>query len=175
MSRNLQSSASRQLNPMSPLDKTKSAIWKIIAPIFPHLRDFLLKVKLIRHQSGRQKYPLGWLGQGLNRRHLEGFLAKHNFKKHAIAWVDEGEVLGLRRLETFRYQYHLRVFADGEVRGHFEVAPEYKPIHHLKEKGMEHRREVFLTFLQGLINQAPAESTLSHKSPAASREGPENG
>lgn len=160
---------------MSPLDKAQFAIWKIIAPIFPHLRDFLLKLKLIRHQSGRQKYPLGWLPKGLNPQRIEAFLAKHNFKKHAIAWVDEGEVLGLRRLESFRYQYHLRVFEDGEVRGHFEVTPEHKPIHHLKEKGMERRREVFLTFLQGLINQELAESTLSHKSPAASRGGPKNG
>lgn len=160
---------------MTPLDKIKSAIWKVIAPSFPRIRDFLLQIKLIRHQPGRQRYPLGWLPPGVTHHHVEAWLAKHNFKKHHIAWVDEDEILGLRRLETFRYQYHLRIFKDGEIRGHFEVTPEYKPIHHIQEKGMEHRHDIFLDYLREVLNQFPAESTLSQSMPEASRTEPENG
>jgi hypothetical protein len=35
-------------------------------------------------------------------------------------------------VRDFRHQYHIRVFEDGEIRGHFEYTPECYPILHMK-------------------------------------------
>jgi hypothetical protein len=50
-------------------------------------------------------------------------------------------------LVDFKHQYHLRVFKDGEVRGHYEYTPECHPIWHLQKVGQEPRREELLGFL----------------------------
>lgn len=69
------------------------------------------------------------------------------FGNHFVAWVDEGQVLSWRKLVDFNNQYHLRVFNDGELRGHFEYTPEGHPIDHFVEKGEKEAQIDFLKFL----------------------------
>lgn len=64
-----------------------------------------------------------------------------------IAWVDKDEAISTRKLDGFDFQYHLRVFKDGEVRGHYEKTPERHPIDHFLDRGMEPRRKEFLEIL----------------------------
>lgn len=42
----------------------------------------------------------------------------------------------MRKLAGVEYQYHVRLFKDSEVRGHYEFAAETNPIKHLREIGM---------------------------------------
>jgi hypothetical protein len=82
---------------------------------------------------------------------LEG-LKKHlhdewGFGNHFIAWGDEGQVLSWRKIKDFNHQYHLRVFSDGEIRGHFEYTPEGHPIAHFDERDESFHRGEFLKFL----------------------------
>lgn len=44
-----------------------------------------------------------------------------------------------------------RVFADGEVRGHYEYTPECAPLSHMKKIGMEDRRHEFLALMSDRI------------------------
>lgn len=133
---------------MTPLRLIKRIYWALLSPIYPSARDALLFLGLLWHERGRQRYHLGWLRAGRKVAELEVHLAGKGFLENRIAWIDEGEVLGLRRLTPDHFhQYHLRIFADGEIRGHYEVAPEHRYLDHFLERGMEARRDDFLGFL----------------------------
>ncbi len=132
--------------PENALWRAKYVFWRAIYPVYPNIRDTLLALGLIKHE-GRQFDRLGRIAPNKELGDFLAHLGCLGFGNHFIAWVDEGELIGLRRLEGFRYQYHLRIFKDGEVRGHYEFTPECHPIRHLKERGMEPRREEFLDFL----------------------------
>jgi len=137
---------------MNFFDVVKQKTWDLIYSIFLPTRKLLLKMGLIWHKRGRQKYHLGWLAP---RRTIEG-LKKHlhekwGFGNHFIAWIDEDQVLSWRKLTDFQDQYHLRVYKDGEICGHFEYTPEAHPLEHLEEKGEINKSEDFLRFLGDFV------------------------
>ncbi|KKS05218.1 MAG: hypothetical protein UU58_C0001G0078 [Candidatus Nomurabacteria bacterium GW2011_GWA2_41_25] len=133
---------------MTPEDKLKQKIWDFIYSFFLPFRKILLKAGLIWHKKGRQKYHIGWLTPGKNLEGLKQHLHDEwGFGNHFIAWVDEDQVLSWRKLTDFQDQYHLRVYKDGEICGHFEFTPEAHPLEHLEEKGERETKEDFLKFL----------------------------
>lgn len=132
-------------------DRAKYFFWRMVfTHIHCDLRDGLLKAKVIKH-NGRQDYLIGTVD--LNRL---GELLKHlrqqGFGGHNIAWEDDEELIGMRRLENFDFQYHIRIFKDGEIRGHYEYTPESHCIRHMKKKGQQERREEFQRMLGGLVS-----------------------
>lgn len=131
---------------LSAFDRFKASFWAAFAPLFPLVRDALLRIGVIRHNM-RQNFLLGHLAPGRTVHGLIEHLKAHGFHHHRVAWVDRDEVAGLRKLASFHWQYHLRVFVDREIRVHYEYTPESRPIDHLTEVGLEHRREDFLRFL----------------------------
>lgn len=141
-------------------DKVKQQVWRGIYRIFPAVQRTLLKWRIVWHEKGRQHYHLGWLAPGRTLEELKRYLHETwHFGNHFIAWVDEGQVLSWRKLDGFRRQYHLRVFTDGEIRGHYEYTPEAHPIDHFREKGEEERHEDFVKFLgEFLTSEATAHS-----------------
>jgi len=70
---------------------------------------------------------------------------------HFIAWKDTDEVVSLRRTVGFHYQYHVRIFKDGEVRCHYEFTPEYRPLQHLIQVGFEDRTPEFKNIVQDWV------------------------
>lgn len=133
---------------MTFFDKIKQKIWLFIYGFFSPVQKFLLKYGIIHHENKRQKYHIGWLAPGKTLEGLKLHLhSKWGFGNHFIAWMDPGQVLSWRKLTDFQDQYHLRVFSDGEIRGHFEFTPEAHPIEHFIEKGEIDKRKDFLNFL----------------------------
>ena len=133
-------------------DKIKQKIWRHIYRIFPAIQKFFLSLET--HKKRRQRYHIGWLASGKTLEELKRHLhEKWNFGNHFVAWTDNEQVLSWRKLENFRDQYHLRVFSDGEIRGHFELTPEAHPIDHFAEKGETDRHEDFLKFLGDFVVQ----------------------
>ena len=133
-------------------DKIKQKIWHFIYKFFLPVQKFLLKHGIIHHGNKRQKYHIGWLAPGKTLEELKLHLhSKWGFGNHFIAWTDNGQVLSWRKLTDFQDQYHLRVFSDGEIRGHFEYTPEAHPIEHFEEKGEVNKREDFLRFLGDFV------------------------
>jgi hypothetical protein len=126
-------------------NRAKYRLWKAFYPFHNDARNLLLAAHVLKHE-GRQQYFFGALAPGLT---VEGFL-KHlesqNFGNHFVAWKDDDESFSLRRPDGFERQYHVRIFKDGEVRGHYEFTPECYPIKHLKAIGQEERRADFLKF-----------------------------
>ena len=128
-------------------------IWHLLTPIFPYIRDTLLFLHIIHHQSGRQEFPLGYLAPGRKVKGLLAHLAAQGFGNHFIAWVDEDEVIGVRKFLPPEFQYHLRIYKDGEIRGHFEVTPEAHIVDHFLGRDFEPRREEFLKFLGDWVSE----------------------
>ena len=130
--------------------KLQYVFWKVFTPAHPHVRDLLTSTGLVRRR-GRQKYLFGKIAPHRTIESLVEHLIKHGWGKHFVAWREEGEIVGLRKVDGFERQYHLRIFDDGEVRGHYESTPECYPITHLLEAASEERREEFLALLDGWI------------------------
>ncbi|MDE2031118.1 MAG: hypothetical protein KGI58_02570 [Patescibacteria group bacterium] len=134
--------------------RIKKNIWRRIYPVFPWLQSHLLKWHLVWHEKGRQPYHLGWLAPGKTLQDLENHLHNEwNFGNHFVAWTDKGQVLSWRKLVDFDNQYHIRVFKDGEIRGHFEYTPESKPLDHFIEINEQARIDEFKKFLGHYVVQ----------------------
>lgn len=127
-------------------DRMKYVFWWLYTPFHPFARDVLIYLGILRHSS-RQDYLIGTLAPGQSVREFVSFLITQGYGNHFIAWRDDGELLSLRYLDGFERQYHLRIFEDGEVRGHYEFTPESYPIRHFKAIGQEDRRDEFLRLL----------------------------
>jgi len=139
-------------------DKIKQKIWRHIYKFFPSIQKFFLNLGM--HKKGRQKYHIGWLAPGRTLEELKKHLhEKWGFGNHFVAWTDTEQVLSWRKLADFKDQYHLRVFSDGEIRGHYEYTPEAHPIAHFEEKGETERKKDFLKFLGDFVVQ---ERHISH-------------
>lgn len=126
------------------LDRIKYFIWKIVSPSYVFIMNTLLRLHVIRHTVARQNFVIGKLEKGARLKDFLRHLEAQGWRNHFVAWHDDGQVVSVRKPVGFTWQYHLRVFEDGEVRGHYEYTPESHPLKHLLEVGLEERREDFL-------------------------------
>ncbi len=137
-------------------DRAKYVFWKAIYPLHNGIRNVLLASHVLHPPyNGRQDYVIGFIAPGRTVEGLLKHLEKQEFGNHFIAWEDDDQVASLRRLESFIWQYHLRIFKDGEVRGHYELTPEAHPFHHYHKRGQCARKEDFSKFLGDWV--VPAE------------------
>jgi len=150
--------ASVMVYPLSWVDRVKYFAWRIYTPMHPAVRDFLGAVGLVNHTEkyprGRQPYILGHIAPGQTMQEFVAYVVGKGFGNHFVAFEDRGQVVSLRHVDNFKYQYHLRIFEDGEVRGHYEYTPECHPFLHMKEGTMEPRRDEFLKILADKITVA---------------------
>ncbi len=142
--------ASRMVYPGSLKDRMKYVFWRMYTPYHSFVRDTLLFMRIIRHE-GRQDYLIGHVAPHESLESIVSALVKLGYGNHFVAWEDEGQIISLRYVDSFEYQYHVRIFADGEVRGHYEYTPECYPIKHIKEVGQEDRRAEILRHLGSSI------------------------
>lgn len=138
---------SRMVYPDGFVPRLKYFMWRAYTPFHPFFRDLLLALRIIQHSTDRQDFLLGKIAPQQTMRGFISFLIEKGYGNHFVAWKDDGEVMSLRFVKDFVYQYHLRIFEDGEVRGHYEYTPESHPILHLQEKYMSERRSEFLQLL----------------------------
>lgn len=136
--------------PDATLDRLKYVFWKIYTPLHPFVRDISTTLGIVRHE-GRQDFLIGKLNPSRSIREFVLFLVEQGFGNHFIAWKDTNELVSLRRTVGFHYQYHVRVFRDGEVRCHYEFTPEYRPLQHLIQIGFEDRTPEFKDIVQDWV------------------------
>ncbi len=141
---------SRVAYPVRKRDRLKYWFWRLYTPFHKPVRDTSVALGLVRHE-GRQDYLLGTLQSGLPMHNFIAFLVAHGFGNHFIAWREEGELVSLRKAVGFKYQYHVRIFDDGEVRCHYEYTPECHPILHIREIGIEDRTSEFKELIREWI------------------------
>lgn len=135
------------ITPQKIWDRVKYYFWKFLMyPIFPYLRNALLKLRLIFHDM-RQPWHIGFLAPDKDIEDLKNFLSAKGFLLNKIAWIDPGEVLSMRLFDGYEFQYHIRLFKDMEIRAHYEQTPEIHPIGHFFETTFEPRTEKFKEIL----------------------------
>jgi hypothetical protein len=156
--------ASRIPFPHTFIDQIKFVIWWCYTPFNPFFRELFISLGLVSLKAKaarwgeRQDFLLGTIAPTETIETIVEHLITHKYANHFIAWKDEGEVVGLRYVEDFKYQYHIRIFEDGEIRAHYEFTPESHIIRHNRADGFEHRREEFLKILGDKI--IPTEASL---------------
>lgn len=123
--------------------KTKYFFWKLYRPFHPFLRDLGIWLRVVRHTVSRQPFLLGTVDLVTGFKPLLDHLLSLGFAAQSVAWKDDGEIASLSLPESFVFQYHIRVFDDGEVRAHYEHTPEAHPIRHMLEIEMKPAYEEF--------------------------------
>jgi hypothetical protein len=108
----------------------------------------------IEGHKERESFPVGWLAEGKTLVELREYLHREwgfggNFSTH----TDSGEVLNWRKLLENGQQYHLRVYEDGEIRGHIEMSPEKNAISNFTKGGQSESREEFIKFLGDFVSK----------------------
>jgi hypothetical protein len=149
---------SQMVLPDTLFERIKYAFWRVYTPFHPWVRDMSLRVGIVTKESkaarfgARQKFLLGTIAPAETIESVIAHLVGKGYYNHFVAWEDEGEIVSLRYAEDFAHQYHIRIFEDGEVRGHYEYTPECHPIMHYYERGcFEPRVEEFLKILEDKI------------------------
>lgn len=130
-----------------------------VLPVFPFLQwlgrvsGLAKEAKTVEGLYRRQPYLLGTLVKEISVERAKDILISRGFFLHRMAYPDPGQAYSLRRLDDVHpdFQYHLRIFKDGEVRGHYEYTPEDHPIDHLNEVIHREEKEQFLIFTKELL------------------------
>tara|TARA_B100000745_G_C20154618_1_gene395639 strand:+ start:8619 stop:9035 length:417 start_codon:yes stop_codon:yes gene_type:complete len=122
-----------------------------IRPVFPFFQWLIVSLGIIKAPP-RQEFLLGKLREKLSFDEVYKLLKKESFYTNRIAFIDPGQVLSMRRLDEEKpdWQYHIRIFEDGEIRGHYEKTPEDHPLGHLNNVGFEDRAEEFAVWIKNI-------------------------
>ncbi|MEI6042491.1 MAG: hypothetical protein WCQ00_02910 [bacterium] len=133
--------------PKNLKDGIKYYFWKyIVSPVFPYIRDGLLKLRIIYHK-GRQPYHIGFLDSKKKVEDFRRYLGGMGFRNNRFAWIDSDEILSMRIFDGYKHQYHIRLFKDREIRAHYEQTPEIHPFGHFFESVFEARSSEFKKYL----------------------------
>lgn len=114
--------------------------WNGVYKIYPPLLRVLEKIRI---HNFRQDFLVGILKRDSNHLELRAFLVEEGFEEAILAWKDPGELLSMRKIDNEIFQYHVRIFSDGEVRCHYEYSSEGNPWGHIFEIRFEAQKEYF--------------------------------
>lgn len=131
----------------------------LVEPFFPFIQWFgritgiAKEAKTLEGENRRQPYLVGRLLPGTRVEDAEALLKSKGFYMHRAAYADPGQVVSMRKLddENPKRQYHIRIFSDSEVRGHYEWTPEDNFIAHMNETVRDERHDDFMRFVGSLI------------------------
>lgn len=121
--------------------------WKFIYSFWPGV----LRAYEVFFHHHRQRFLIGHLVSQKTAKDLRNHLTEHGFEHAFIALKDPGEILDMRKREGKEFQYHIRLFDDNEIRGHYEYAPEAHPVTHCFNVRMEAKKESFRKLLNGYL------------------------
>ncbi len=139
------------------IKSVKKIFWRVFEPFFPTFRDAWVALGFISHNV-RQPYLYGTIKPGLNRQDLKKHLSTAGFDNDYLAWIDPDEILNMRKVVNGDYQYHVRLFIDGEVRAHYEFTPESHPFKHLYDVGLTDGADYLKPLLANLVQELPEPS-----------------
>lgn len=123
-------------------------LWKLIYKIYPPILRVLEKFRL---HSTRQPFLVGNIKDISNIQKIEQHIIKQWYEHSILAWMDPGEILSMRKLDKKVYQYHIRIFHDGEVRWHYEYASEASPFKHIFQIWFKDTSDYFKGLLKGFF------------------------
>lgn len=116
-----------------------SRLWNIVYVVYPPILRMLEK---LHFHKGRQHFLIGKIDTSACTE-IEIHLEKCGFQKAILAWKDTDETLSMRKIDNDIFQYHIRIFSDGEVRCHYEYTSEGNPWGHIREHLFKPEKEYF--------------------------------
>ncbi|MFI5260688.1 MAG: hypothetical protein ACHQU0_02770 [Candidatus Paceibacteria bacterium] len=150
---------SRMEYPTRFFDQIKYWFWIVYTHFYPAIRRVAYHLGIgeffINYfeggSKGRQNFLIGTLAPERSARDCAFFLVENGYGNHFVAWKDRGEIASLRKTVGFEYQYHVRIFDDGEIRCHYEYTPECHPFLHMIQAKFEDRSPEFKELLKDWI------------------------
>lgn len=134
----------------NPPRRYQTWFWTIVYYLLP-------KITAVIQAAGwhhfRQNYTIGFLEKNKTAENFVKHLHKMGYSKAYMAWKDLGEVLSMRKIVRRKFQYHIRLFEDGEIRGHYEYAPEANPLGHLYEVVFTDPKDYFEHLFHGFLEK----------------------
>jgi hypothetical protein len=127
-----------------------SPLWILMYKGYPPLLRVLEKLRI--HKK-RQDFLIGHTKKKTRFSVIKRHLGKQGFEDAVLAWKDPGETISMRKVDPKdqRFQYHIRIFSDREVRCHYEYSSEGNGIGHIFESVFEKREKEFKKFLEGFL------------------------
>ncbi len=125
-----------------------NSAWKFVYATYPR---FLRVLERIGIHSGRQEYLLGTLNPKYLPEDLEKRLLENGFEPAVLAWKDSDEVFGLRKVDKHVYQWHVRLYSDGEIRGHYEYSSEGNPVGHVFSSAFRRDDDTLIAMLDDYL------------------------
>lgn len=133
---------------MNNQEYSKRFVWRNVYRFYPRILRILEKIKI---HNVRQDYLIGKLVDNFDLNEVKNVLTQNGFENAILSWKDPGEVINMRLVDKDLYQYHIRIFNDGEVRGHYEYSSEGNPWKHVKEGLFVEKKEYFSDLLNGFL------------------------
>jgi|SRR3989338_2259303 len=127
-----------------------SLFWRFVYKTYPPCLRILEKSGI---HAKRHDFVQGSLEEAVSIQGLRRFLLDKGFEDAILAWKDPQEVLSMRNIDAQIFQYHLRIYKDGEVRGHYEYSSEGNPWEHIMEKRFEPASEYFEILLNPYLKK----------------------
>lgn len=134
----------------APPPRYQTWFWSFVYFLMPKITAL---VQFFGWHHFRQNYVIGFLRKDKTPRDLINYLHRKGYSKAYMAWKDSGEVFSLRRIVRHNFQYHIRYFEDGEIRGHYEYTAESNPLGHLYEVVFNNPDEYFIHLLHGYLER----------------------
>src|SRR3989344_4702954 len=135
----------------NPPSRYQTLFWTSVYHFWPKLTAF---VQAFGIHKFRQKYIIGFLKKGKTPEEFTKHLKNKGYSKAYMAWKDLGEVLSLRKIIRKNFQYHIRLFEDGEIRGHYEYTAEANPLGHFYEVVFTDPKDYFEHLLHGYLDKS---------------------
>ena len=121
--------------------------WNLVYSFYPPFLRVLEKVGI---HSGRQDFLIGRIDpQQITA--IRTNLQAQGFENCILSWKDTDEILNVRKVDSSNYQYHLRVYDNGEVRAHYEYSSEGSPFGHIFNAQFIDQREYFQELLHDYL------------------------
>ncbi len=93
---------------------------------------------------------MGFLANQYTDSDLRDYLIKSGFENALLALHDPGEILNLRK-KIGKFQYHIRLFGDREIRAHYDLAPEESPLGHILRRHLSPEEKFFKSLLRDYL------------------------
>lgn len=126
----------------------QSLFWQTAYAFYPPLLRVLERLRI---HTEIQPFLFGHLHPDKDLKALRRHLKRYGYEDAILAWKDPGEIMSMRRLDGPDFQYHLRLFANGELRGHYEPSSEGNPVGHVFMTTFETGWKEFGPLLKGFL------------------------
>ncbi|HEY4477809.1 MAG TPA: hypothetical protein VJB09_00860 [Candidatus Paceibacterota bacterium] len=128
-------------------DRKNNKWQKVCNSFFKKIQKYLQRAGLMK-SPGRRPYHVGWFASGKTLEDLRLYLhSEWGFGGCDKEVKDKEIVLSWCKITDNHEEYFLRVYRDGEIRGHFEKLPVTGVLEKPSEMGEKEAKEQFIKFL----------------------------